>query len=311
LPLSVDLLLATYNSGRYLDELLLSLLNQEFSDFHIIARDDGSSDNSVEILRSFEGKFGNRLHVIEGAPSGSAKANFATLLGQSRAEYTLFVDADDVWDRDKVWRTVSALRELECRYGSQVPAYVFSDVRVIDGSGRLTHESFWQYKKIDPKICDSLSKLLVCPPMLGCASGSNLALNRLSLPMPLGAVTGHDWWMILVASIFGNIKWLEKPSMSYRIHGQNSSAQKKITLLELLKRSNKAPLVQRGLRLRREQAGALLTQFGDALPAPARSTLERFVAIGGESPLSRRLSLAKGGFLYPDWQRNLAMLLAC
>lgn len=308
---SVDILLATYNNDAYLEQLLNSLLTQTFSDFRLIVSDDCSVDRSVDILQAFESRFAGRMELhLRQTQSGSAKANFGALMELSTADYALFADADDVWDQDKVGRTVEALQRLEEARGHDVPVFVFSDVRLIDGEGRPRGDSYWRYKKIRPETSRSLNSLLVCPPMLGCASGVNAALMRKARPVPVAKVTGHDWWLILVARAFGEVGFLKEPTMSYRLHGSNSSDQKEVSLASYAKTSGKLERVRRGMELRRLQAEALLDQFASELPQSTRAGVEAFVGTERAGFLRRRTTLLRGRYVYADLPRNLAMLLA-
>lgn len=308
---SVDILLATYNNDAYLERLLDSLLAQTFGNFRLIVSDDCSVDRTVEILHAFEPRFAGRMELhLRQIQSGSAKANFAALMEMFGADYALFADADDVWDEDKVERTVRALQRLEEARGRDVPAFVFSDVRLIDGDGLPLGDSYWQYKKIRPVVSRSLNRLLVCPPMLGCASGANAALMRRATPVPVTKVTGHDWWLILVARAFGEVGFLDEPTMSYRLHGNNSSDQKEVSLASYAKTSGKLERVRRGMALRRLQADALLDQFGPDLPHSTKASVEAFAKTGRAGFIRRRATLLTGRYLYADLPRNLAMLLA-
>ena len=50
---SVAILMSTYNGEQFLDEQIKSIINQTYQDWHLYIRDDGSSDNTVEILRKY------------------------------------------------------------------------------------------------------------------------------------------------------------------------------------------------------------------------------------------------------------------
>jgi glycosyltransferase involved in cell wall biosynthesis len=97
-----DVILAIRNGERYLPAMLDSLLSQTTRNFNVLARDDGSSDGTFEILEKYKPKFDGRLNVIMGEPSGSFVANFGILMRETKADYVLFADHDDVWKPEKV-----------------------------------------------------------------------------------------------------------------------------------------------------------------------------------------------------------------
>ena len=306
----VDLLLATFDSEAFLGPLLASLAAQTVQDFRLLVSDEGSRDGTLALLEAHRPHFADMRIVRRDTPSGSAKANFASLLEMSDADYALFVDADDIWDADKVAVTLERLTACEARHGRETPAYVFSDARIVDGAGRVVHDSFWHYKRMHPSAADSAASYLVCPPMLGCLSGINRALRDLGTPVPVDAVTGHDWWLLLLAKFAGTVGVIDRPTASYRLHGNNASNQRPVDALAYAAAPGRRNRVRRGLELRRRQAEAVLERCGDALPREQRDVLAGFASLDRMGPLEKRAFLLRKGALYPDWQRNVAMLLA-
>lgn len=305
-----DILLATYQSEPYLEPLLESLASQTQADFRLIVSDDCSTDGTLALLETWRPRFRDLTIIRRAQPSGSAKANFSFLLEQSDADYTLFADADDVWDPDKVEVTVAALRNGERRDGRQVARYAFSDARIIDSNGQVTGSSFWAYKRLRPQTADPVAGAIVCPPMLGCTSGINRSLRELATPVPFERVTGHDWWLFLVAKCLGRIDVINRQTLSYRIHGNNSSNQRKVDLFQYMVQDSKIKRVRRGIDQRQMQAKAILDLVGPMLDARNREILDGFCALGGMDFFSRRAFLLRNRILYPDLARNLAMLVA-
>jgi glycosyltransferase involved in cell wall biosynthesis len=304
-----DILLAAYNGVRYGPALLDSLLAQTYEDFTLVVRDDGSTDATVQMLMDYAPRFGGRMRLIEGgAPTGSAMGNFSILMQASQADYVLCADIDDVWLPTKVADTLALLRGAEQEFGPTTPIYVFTDVTPVNARLEPLADSFWAFKKIDPAISQSLSQSLVCPAMLGCASGMNRALVRMASPVP-PSVTGHDWWALLVALTFGAVRYSPARTMFYRLHGANQSDQKRVNVIDYLRRKNPVRFVRHGMGRRRAQAQALIDRFDRDIKPDERQVIASFVATADEGFVLRRLSLLKGGYLYPDWQRNLAMLI--
>jgi glycosyltransferase involved in cell wall biosynthesis len=121
----VDVIIPVYNSAATVAESVESVLGQTFTDFNVIAVDDGSTDTSAEVLSRYTG----RIRVLAQPNRGlSAARNAGVRLGS--AEYAAFLDADDIWEPPMLERTVAALDRLP----HAVLAY--SDVAVVDSSGR-------------------------------------------------------------------------------------------------------------------------------------------------------------------------------
>ncbi|MEM1063202.1 MAG: glycosyltransferase, partial [Planctomycetota bacterium] len=175
MPDSCDVLLATFNGAPFLAEQLDSLLAQDRDDFRVLARDDGSTDGTADILADYLPKFGGRMTILPTENgSGSATANFGILMAASDAERLLFCDQDDVWGPRKVGLTLDLLDAAVAERGPDVPALVFTDVTPVDAALRPLGDSFWAYKKVRPEVSADLRASLVCGTLLGCA----MAVNR-------------------------------------------------------------------------------------------------------------------------------------
>lgn len=311
----VEVLLATCNSAAYLEPLLDSLLAQTIQDFRLIVSDDCSVDETLAILERRLPEFHHARLIRRAQASGSAKANFATLMQVSTAAHVFLCDADDIWYPGKIETFLVRAREKETVFGAATPLFLFSDAAIVDADGRLRHDSYWAFKKITPARCLTLERLLVCPPMLGCASLMNRALVEIARDVPVDRVTGHDWWAILVAACFGHVDYIADRTIAYRVHGRNASQPKQVGLLALGRLARRLPdavhEVRRRLAIRHRQAEPLLEMFGPRLALPQRARIEAFLSVQGRSFLGRRLMLFGRGFTYPDPVRNLALFLFC
>ena len=86
----ITVLLAVYNGEKYLKEQIESLLNQSIKDIKIVIRDDGSTDNSAEIISFYCNQYPEKITSVIGVPTGSAQKNFAELLRQCDSDYIMF-----------------------------------------------------------------------------------------------------------------------------------------------------------------------------------------------------------------------------
>lgn len=92
--IKVSVILPIYNVEKYLDDCLKSLLNQTLDEFEVIAINDGSKDNSYEILKGYKDKFKN-ITIINQENSGLSKSRNVGVLNAS-GEYVIFLDSDDM-----------------------------------------------------------------------------------------------------------------------------------------------------------------------------------------------------------------------
>ena len=95
----VAILMCTLNGERFLKEQLDSFTTQTHQDWTLWVSDDGSTDQTLEILRATQAEWGaDRLKIVEGPRKGFAR-NFLSLAcrAEIEAEYFAFSDQDDVW----------------------------------------------------------------------------------------------------------------------------------------------------------------------------------------------------------------------
>lgn len=300
-----DVILAVWNGARYLPAMLDSLLSQTTRDFNVLARDDGSRDGSLEILENYKPRFDGRLRVIAGEPSGSATANFAILMRETKADYVLFADQDDVWKPQKVELSLRSLKEAEAKYGKSKPIYFATDITVVNEDLQVISASYWKWKRLRPSMMSSLSRSLICVPIQGMASGINRALLDLANPVAEKAIS-HDWWTQLIAAAMGKVICDPTSTALYRVHGGNASIPKQVGVVPYLKLGLDASFLRRGLGRRIEQANALADALGGRMPPDQMKIIRRFTKLQSQGFVQRRWTLVSGNYLYHDLLRSVA-----
>ncbi len=219
--MDVDILLSTYNSESFLEDLFYSLDQQSFYNWRLIIRDDGSTDKTKDLLYRFREKDKDRILLIEdkGLTLGP-KQSFAELLKHSTSEYIMFCDHDDYWLPNKIEISLKRIKELEKRVPDK-PALVCSDLTVTDKDLHIIHPSFWKYVRINPENVKNIYRLVINNPVVGCTIIMNRAAKSISIPIPDQAVM-HDWWIALKVAQNGAIGWIEESTILYRQHSNNT-----------------------------------------------------------------------------------------
>ncbi|MEO6280714.1 glycosyltransferase family A protein [Roseateles sp.] len=100
----VSVIIPAYNAAAYVAEAVDSVLAQDYPHVEVIVVNDGSKDNTLEVLRGY----GDRIRVIDQANAGPPKARNAGLAAV-RGEYVAFLDADDIWLPTKLSAQVAHL----------------------------------------------------------------------------------------------------------------------------------------------------------------------------------------------------------
>ena len=118
----VSVLIANYNYGQYIGEAIESVLNQTYPHFEIIVCDDGSTDDSVQVIQSYV-KRAPCVHLIVKENGGVASA-LNTAFFASRGDLIALLDADDIWLPHRLQEVVKAFN------ASPVPGLVVHPLRV-------------------------------------------------------------------------------------------------------------------------------------------------------------------------------------
>ena len=274
-----------------LPDFLHSLRRQTYSDWRLWVRDDGSSDDSLRVIR--EELAGDvRLHVLDlqGAHLGPGQS-FGRLLNElpPDATYIMFADQDDVWLPTKIERTLAVVRAEE-----PGPVLVHTDLTVTDATLNVVHASFWRFAGFDPEPV-TLRRIAVRNVTTGAATMFNRALLELARPIPPDAFL-HDWWLACVAAAFGRVVAVRESTVLYRQHGTNAVGARASTLVPLHRVPPIAWQAVKNVRVFRRdlarsaaQAAAFVDRYGDQLSADDRAFLERYARIPRRGFVGRKL----------------------
>ena len=108
--MKISVCMATFNGGKFIREQVMSILPQLGEDDEIIVSDDGSSDETINILNSFQDR---RIKVIANKGRHGIVPNFENALKNSCGDYIFFSDQDDIWNINKVNTCILALKDAD------------------------------------------------------------------------------------------------------------------------------------------------------------------------------------------------------
>ena len=305
----IQVLLATYNGAPFLPEQIESVLAQTYPNVTILARDDGSSDGTQDILRDYAERNPLRFRMVQdGDPTRHPKRNFERLMAASTAPYVAFCDQDDVWLTDKLQREMDAMLAAEAVAPSAAPLLVFTDLEVVATDLGTIAPSMWTAQGIPGQRTDNFACLLAQNVFTGCTGLLNRALVQQSLPIPESAVM-HDWWVMLVAAAFGRLVSLPIATVRYRQHETNAVGAVKNVKRKLLPDLHAHSERRREWDMTEGNAHALLERFHNTLP-PDKLLLTKAYIRCGESPsrVQRVTTLLRHGFFRDGTRMNLAIL---
>lgn len=208
--------MSTYNGEKYLREQVDSIVKQDNADWHLYIRDDGSKDNTVNIIRELVHQDKRISFINEGNPENmGVTGSFMELLSSVDADYYMFSDQDDYWKRDKISATLARMQESE--KGGQ-PVCVHTDLTIVDahlkGNALLNGPDYsWS----------SFRQLLFANCVTGCTMMINQPLKKLINfnDKSIKKIYLHDWWIALIAAAFGRVVYLNRSTILYRQHNGN------------------------------------------------------------------------------------------
>ena len=304
----IDILMATYNGEKYIEEQINSILSQTYSSWKLYIRDDGSTDNTVDILKKFKHQYPKKIILVKDQHTGlGAKMNFAELLKYSTSEYCMFSDQDDVWLDNKISLCLNKMKEAEKKYGKSTPILVNTDLKVVNEDGNIINDSFWKYQQLNGE-CIDINKLIVENNVTGCTMFMNKSLVKYSLNIPNECVM-HDWWIALIASAIGKRVIVNEGTILYRQHGNNEVGAKDAKSLGfLLSKFNKNE-INKSINKSILQAEKFYQIYGDKLNQDDKIYLERFVNIRNEKLINRKMIAINNGFYKNSLKRRLGYLL--
>lgn len=296
----IAILLASYNGEQFIREQIDSILSQSCTDWHLYIRDDNSSDDTLLIEHEYESRYPQQITVVD-IPSveHGAKHNFWLLsqyvLKETDAAYIMFCDQDDVWIQSKIEDTFSAMKSAEQKFQDR-RILVYTDLKVVDRNLKVLGNSFIKYRALNPS-CTEINRIVVQNNATGCTTMLSRDLLEKAFELEdVGEIAMHDWWFSLVASVFGHIVFVDKPTILYRQHGDNVVGATKVNSLSfILKRLSGNNHIKKTLHMAVDQAKVFLNTYQD-IPLDDRSSLESFAKLYEYSKIQRILMLSKGHY---------------
>jgi glycosyltransferase involved in cell wall biosynthesis len=199
----VTVLINNYNYGRFLNEAIDSALNQTYRNIEVIVVDDGSSDESRDIILSY----GDRIIPLLKENGGQASAFNAGIIA-SHGEIICMLDSDDWFFPDKVERLIPY---------SRPDSILHHQLQMQPGPGLIPSKTV---EPIDAYAYAQRYRFIPFggSPTSGIAIGRDLAVRL--LPFPKVRASADDF-LVRGAALLGNVIGVPDVLGAYRIHGNN------------------------------------------------------------------------------------------
>jgi GT2 family glycosyltransferase len=218
-PISVCM--ATYNGAGYLRPQLDSILTQLDPDDELLVQDDGSSDGTVEIVRSYGDP---RIQLAANERNLGVIATFERCLVRARHDIVFLADQDDEWLPGKIDAMVA-------RFADPHVTGVVTEALIVDGDDAVTGESYFAHVHSGPGVLHNFVK----NSYLGCCMAVRRHVLAVALPVPRSVRT-HDGWIGITADMMDEAVFLPTPYVRYRRHGSNLSQMEPFGLADIARR---------------------------------------------------------------------------
>ncbi len=216
--LRISVAMCTYNGARYLPEQLRSFLEQRRPPDEIVICDDGSSDETVELLEEFARSAPFAVHLHRNPVNLGYSRNFRKAVALCSGDLIALSDQDDVWYAQKLLR-------LEEEFLAHPDAGgVFSDGDLIDTSSRPLPGTLWGSFMFGPEDQrrvaggDAVAVLLRRNVVTGMAFA--FRSNWRPLPERMPDHWPHDFWLALMLAAEGRLLSCPERLVAYRVHEQ-------------------------------------------------------------------------------------------
>ncbi len=215
---NISVAMCTYNGALFLAQQLESMLTQTTQPDELIVCDDGSTDQTLEILNKFAKTASFKVSIFENKqqPLGSTK-NFEKAMNLCSGEIIVLSDQDDVWMPNKISMLKRAIDD-----GAGL---VFSDATLVNANLEPLGYSLFDslnLNKVEKSLIKSnkLSQVLIRRNVI---TGATVAFSRkhLELIMPISNNWVHDAWLGFLIAGIDNIHMIGTPLIKYRQHSNN------------------------------------------------------------------------------------------
>lgn len=204
----VSVVIPTYNAERYLGAAIESVLGQTATDLEVVVVDDGSTDGTEGVVRSYR----DRVKYLKQENTGVAVARNRGI-AESRATYVAFLDADDTWLPGKLERQLEALKSNgRYRLCYAAHAVVDDDLRPLGVRHSPRRSTMIEDLILLGNVVGSICTVLCERNLFDQAGGFDPGLSQCA-----------DWEMWLRLAMLTDFLYLDEPLVTYRQHGTSMS----------------------------------------------------------------------------------------
>jgi len=225
MTVKISVALCTYNGQRFLHQQLQSLLDQTVRPDELVVCDDGSSDDSVAVVKRFAAHAPFAVRLVRNSHNLGYIRNFEQAISRCTGDLVFLCDQDDVWDR----RKIEILRDVfvtEPEVG--LVLHDFVRVNADGGPYDFPEERYGERQllgsELPREVRDRGIRAFMLPApraWCGCMMAFRREWSRVLLPIYPGK--GHDDWILKLLGVLTEVRFVGEPLIQYRMHSSNSN----------------------------------------------------------------------------------------
>ena len=208
----VSIVMPAYNAGRTIQKSIESIIAQTYQEWELIVIDDGSKDNTAEILSEFAASDG-RIRFLQNEKNSGASYTRNRAVALAEGEWIAFLDSDDLWEASKLEKQL-AMAE---KYPDMVVCYTAS--AFIDDDGN-------RYGYVMPAIEQLTYKTLLRKNLMSCSSVMIRSSVMKEIQMPNDKMHEDYFVWLTVLRKYGVAYGINEPLLIYRLCANSKSSNR-------------------------------------------------------------------------------------
>ncbi len=204
----ISIAMASYNGEKYIAEQLDSILKQSYQRIEVVIVDDGSKDDTVSLIKSYQQKFACLKLFVNETNTGVTKT-FEKAIIKCSGFYIALCDQDDIWETDKIAILVGEIGNHDAVYANSL---------LVDAKGQSLGKSFTSIMNM--KTYNSGAPFLLSNSVPGHSILMKQSFVEKILPFPPKML--FDLWIGFCAAANNGIKFVDKTLVKYRQHDNNA-----------------------------------------------------------------------------------------
>lgn len=197
--------IATYNGARWLRAQIDSILPQLKPGDELLVSDDGSTDETLQILKSY----GVRLRIVGTTRIGGVVPNFERVLSAASGDIVVLADQDDVWLDGRLNLIRAQLDKV---------TLIMTNGKVVDADLKPTGQDVYQLVNFH----NGFLRTFASTKYVGCCMAFRRELLQVALPFP-AHIQWHDWYLALIGELLFKVSHTQQTTILFRRHENNAS----------------------------------------------------------------------------------------